>query len=250
MAVKSTKIPSIGKVPSGLEASLRQFLDSIKEALEVRLGQRGDRLDRAVTLRELHQGGVVHLVEGKTVQQADDRPSSVGFTGAAAVVQYNHTPPPAPANLTASGSLSHILLEWDQPRYGNHSHTEIWRSTVDKRAGAVLLGQSSHTLYADAVDPDSICYYWARFISTSNIEGQWNSLAGTRGETGLIPGEKIKTLSADKISTTSLSAFSANLGTVTAGLMESASGQFVVDLTNEFIEVYQGDTLRVRIGRL
>jgi len=250
VAVNSTKIPAVGKVPTGLEASMRQFLDSIKEALEVRLGQRGDKLDRAVTLRELHHGGVVHLVDGKTVYQADDQPSSVGFVGAAAVVQYNQRPPPAPTNLNAGGSLSHILLEWDRPRYDNHAYTEIWRAAVDDRSSAVLLGQSSHTLYADAVDPDSVYYYWARFISTSSVEGQWSSLAGIRGETGLIPGEKIKTLSADKISTTSLSAFSANLGTVTAGRMESASGKFVVDLTNEFVEVYQGDTLRVRIGRL
>ncbi len=250
MAANSTKIPVIGKVPLGLEASMRQFLGSIKEALEVRLGQRGDKLDRAVTLRELHQGGVVHLVDGKTVYQAADRSSSVGFRGAGAVVQYNQTPPQAPTNLTATGSLSHILLEWDRPRYGNHSYTEIWRSMVDDCSSALLLGQSSHTLYADAVDPDSTYYYWARFISTSSIEGQWSGLTGTRGETGLIPGEKIKTLSADKISTTSLSAFSANLGTVTAGRMESASGKFVVDLTNEFVEVYQGDTLRVRIGKL
>lgn len=250
MAAKPTRIPSIGKVPSGLESSLRQFLNAIKEALEVRLGQRGDQLDRAVTLRELHQGGVVHLLDGKKIRQADDKPSAVGFQGAAEVVQYNHTPPPPPAHLTASGSLSHILLEWDRPRYGNHSYTEIWRSTVDDRVSALLLGQSSHTLYADPVDPDSSYFYWVRFISTSRINGQWSGLAGTRGETGLIPGEKIKALSADKISTTSLSAFSANLGRVTAGRMESASGQFVVDLTNEFVEVYQGDTLRVRIGKL
>ena len=250
MVAKTTKIPAIGKIPTGLEASMRHFLGSIKEALEVRLGQRGDKLDRAVTLRELYQGGVVHLIDGKSIHRADDKTSGVGFQSAADAVQYNQTPPPAPTNLTATGSLSHILLEWDRPRYSNHAYTEIWRSTVDERSSAVLLGQSSHTLYTDAVDPDSTYYYWARFISTSSVEGQWSSLAGIRGETGLIPGEKIKTLSADKISTTSLSAFSANLGTVTAGRMESASGKFVVDLTNEFVEVYQGDTLRVRIGKL
>ena len=50
MATKGTKVPAIKNVPSRVDPELRSTLDSIKEALEVRLGRRGDPRDRAVTI--------------------------------------------------------------------------------------------------------------------------------------------------------------------------------------------------------
>ena len=45
------------------------------------------------------------------------------------------------------------------------------------------------------------------------------------------------TIDGSKITTGSLSALSANLGTVTAGKMESTDGKFVIDLDNRFIRI-------------
>ena len=47
-----TKLPALKNIPPKTDRELKLALDAIKEALEVRLGQRGDPLDRAVTLRE------------------------------------------------------------------------------------------------------------------------------------------------------------------------------------------------------
>ena len=48
-----TKIPAIYSVPAKLDPDLKRYLESVKEAIEVSLGRRGDVLDQAVTFRDL-----------------------------------------------------------------------------------------------------------------------------------------------------------------------------------------------------
>ena len=55
---KPTKVPGIPKPPADVSPGLRGWLTSVAEALEIRLGRRGDPKDRAVTLRELIEGGL------------------------------------------------------------------------------------------------------------------------------------------------------------------------------------------------
>ena len=57
--------------------------------------------------------------------------------------------------------------------------------------------------------------------------------------TTTIEGGKIRTgsIDASSISTVALSSITADLGTVTAGKMQSPDGKFVVDLTNKFISI-------------
>lgn len=52
-----------------------------------------------------------------------------------------------------------------------------------------------------------------------------------------ITNAKIVSLDASKISVSSLSALSANMGTITAGSMQSTDGKFVVDLDNKTISI-------------
>lgn len=52
-----------------------------------------------------------------------------------------------------------------------------------------------------------------------------------------ITNAKIVSLDATKITAVSLSSITANLGTVTAGLMRSTDGKFVIDLTNKTISI-------------
>ena len=65
-----TKLPALKNIPPKTDRELKIALDSIKEALEVRLGRRGDPLDRAVTLRELSDANIVK-VRNKTVGVVD-----------------------------------------------------------------------------------------------------------------------------------------------------------------------------------
>ena len=58
---KVTKLPGLKNLPPNLEKELYSSLQSFKEALAVRLGQAGDPLDRAVTVRELIDLSLIHI---------------------------------------------------------------------------------------------------------------------------------------------------------------------------------------------
>ena len=53
-----TNVPTIPEIPSDVSPAVKLWLQSTKEALEVRLGRRGDPRDRAITLRELIESGL------------------------------------------------------------------------------------------------------------------------------------------------------------------------------------------------
>jgi hypothetical protein len=57
MASKAT--PAIPDVPPGLDEAAAAVLRPLKEAMEIREGLRGNRLDRFVTARELVDWGVL-----------------------------------------------------------------------------------------------------------------------------------------------------------------------------------------------
>ena len=56
-----TNVPTIPEIPSDVSPSVKLWLQSTKEALEIRLGRRGDPRDRAITLRELIESGLERL---------------------------------------------------------------------------------------------------------------------------------------------------------------------------------------------
>ena len=58
MSTSGTKVPSIYTVPSSVDPQLKNYMVSIQEAVEIRLGRRGDPRDRAITLRELIDSGL------------------------------------------------------------------------------------------------------------------------------------------------------------------------------------------------
>lgn len=60
MGLNSTKLPQIRNVPQGLDPDLEGFLREVKETLEVIVGKsnRGNPLDRCVTVRELQNAGL------------------------------------------------------------------------------------------------------------------------------------------------------------------------------------------------
>ena len=138
----ATKLPPLKNIPPKTDRELKIALDAIKEALEVRLGRRGDPLDRAVTLRELSDGGVV------TVKN-----SAVGATGGIALPPGpgDLTEPPAPSTLEASAAFTSITLTWPEANYGNHSFSEVWRSQSNDLDGATRISTTNAFIYTDEV---------------------------------------------------------------------------------------------------
>jgi hypothetical protein len=182
-----TKVPALPEPSTVKDPHLRRLLASMKEALDIRLGRRGDSLDRAVTLRELYENGVV-TISGRGVELKLRNDFSLNTP------RIPTTPPPAPKNLTAQGAFTHVLLQWTIPRYAYHALTEIWRSEVDDLSTAQLVGVSSSEVYADPVDTARGYYYWVRFKSQADVTGPYNDTAGTYAETAVPPAEILDAL--------------------------------------------------------
>ncbi len=173
-----TKVPALKNIPAQVDRETGLALESMKEALEVRLGRRGDPIDRAVTLRELIDSGLA-----TDLAQEPYNPN----TGATGFAPLRERPgdvvvPPSPTVLTASGLFTDVLLSWNQSTntapYGNHAFTEIWRSQSEDLSSAVLVGTTSAFIYTDkGLEYDSTYYYWVRFVSTSNTPGPWSNMA-------------------------------------------------------------------------
>lgn len=175
---KPTEVPGISKPPADVSPALRRYLESISEALEIRLGRRGDARDRAITVRELLDSGLA--VELANNPYNIDRPPP----------PPPPPPPPsatptAPTNFTATGGYSLITCFWDYPNYGPHSHTEIWRNDANILGDAQLVGISSGISFVDPVGEGASYYYWARHVSLYDIQGPFNSANGTLAETAL-----------------------------------------------------------------
>jgi len=178
---KPTKVPGLPKAPADISPGLRRYLESLSEAVEIRLGRRGDTRDRAVTLRELIDSGLAVELANRPF----DPNGGSNFTGDTEVVDT--TIPPAPTGFTVDGGYSVMLLFWDAPydQYSNHSLTEVWRHDSNVIGDAQLVGVSSGFSFSDPCGEGQSFYYWIRYVNTNGIVGPYNSTTGTLGETAL-----------------------------------------------------------------
>lgn len=174
----ATKVPALKNVPVKIDRELRDTLESMREAQEIRLGRRGDPLDRAITLRELIDSGMAKKLTNRPFDPngipdfipGDDEPGDLNI-------------PPAPTGLEASGAFTEIIIDWDPAQYSNHAYTEVWRSRDDEIGTAILITTTSSFIVTDSVGYDQTYFYWVRFVSTSNVKGPFNQTNGTKAET-------------------------------------------------------------------
>lgn len=184
MSTPPTKVPAIPKPPSSVDAETRRYLESLKEAIEIRLGRRGAPEDRAVTLRELIEGGVAAAKSSVNFDPNNFNTGNLGFGAAVTPDEIDSSVPPTPLGFSATPAYNVVNLRWDKPSYGNLSHTEIWFNDTDATlADALLLDISTGFFYTDALGSDSTRYYWIRFISEDGIVGPYNAVDGTGATT-------------------------------------------------------------------
>jgi uncharacterized coiled-coil protein SlyX len=172
-----TLVPGIPKPPGDVSPALRRYLESLSEAVEIRLGRRGDPRDRAITLRELIDSGLASELANRPFN-----PNSGSTTFESA---FDSTVPTVPTGFTATGGYSIVTLFWDYPRYGPHAHTEIWRNSANVIGDAQLVGISSGISFVDPVGEGAAYYYWVRHVSSSEIYGPFNAVNGTLAQTAL-----------------------------------------------------------------
>jgi hypothetical protein len=88
-----TKVPGIPKPPAEVSPELRSWITSVAEALEIRLGRRGDPRDRAVTLRELIESGLAEDLKASRFDPNNVNSSNLGM-GPVETIDSNKPPPP------------------------------------------------------------------------------------------------------------------------------------------------------------
>lgn len=155
----SNKLPSI---TSDIPRDLRTFIDRLREIIS------GSGNDRLVSVQDLVNGGI----------------AGPGSNGAlvpltTSVIQT----PPAPANLSTTGGVNDVFVEWDSPTYFGHDYTEVYGGSTNVIGDAVLLGFTPGVNFVDTIGPSQSRYYWARFVNTQGTKGPFNSVSGTLGTT-------------------------------------------------------------------
>ena len=178
------KYPGIPAISSVVPREVSSVLAPMKEILQ------------AFVDGNLPQRGILNGLRTVGYVDAAGRPS----VPPGAIVVDN-TPPPAPTGLEADGAIANVILSWDdvpdeiRPRI---AYTEIWRAEVNDISVAQLVGQSTASVYVDAIGAAAVRYYWIRYVSpaptTPPIAGPYNKQTGTRGETSTDPNVLIDLL--------------------------------------------------------
>ncbi len=146
------------------------------ENVELLTGQRGDRLDKAVTFRELAALGLSTLRSGAGGVYVPGKNPELFPPGQ---MEFPH----APVNVIANGAFHTVLVEWDPPQYRGHAHAEIWRAESDNQTEATLVGTASANLFSDAIGKGAKFYYWVRFVNGKDDRGPFQGVQGVEAET-------------------------------------------------------------------
>jgi hypothetical protein len=145
-------------ITSQIGSDLRQFLDRVREFIES--STRGDTA--LITRSTLIDSGIAVVGPGNSLLPGA---SSGGAP------EFSTVPPPAPAGLFASGTLTSIYLTWNEPGYSNHSYSKVFRSVDDNFSNAVLIGSSSTRIFTDSTGMGADYYYWIQHVSKADITG-------------------------------------------------------------------------------
>lgn len=161
-------LTAIPEPPKSADPSMRAFLASMKEALEVRLGRRGDPMEQAITKRELVESGIARLRGGGG---GDLAPVVVQDDGARVI-------PPVVIGFVAEGVFGGVHLTWENPfeAYNVHAYTEVWRGESNDPTARVLINSSRGGTFFDRIpdDDERVYWYWVRFVSEYNREGPFS----------------------------------------------------------------------------
>lgn len=163
----ATRIRRIPSVPSTAPPELKAWAEGVKEWIEVRDGERGDLLDRAITARDLVDldlAGTSAAFRGRltgTIRDILGPP----IDGGSPIPDL--PTPPAIQGFSAVGLFSAIMLVWQQPssQYQRHAYIEIWRSETPDFGQAIMIGTSMGGMYMDYVGRAAGFHYWARSVA-------------------------------------------------------------------------------------
>ncbi|PSV11653.1 phage tail protein [Photobacterium kishitanii] len=170
---------------NNIKSGFRGGRDSaaIQENIELLTGQRGNGLDRAITMRELASLGLINVTRNSN-GAVIPRPKPPVIPDGKPIQR-----PHSPVGFAALGGFGAIMLEWENPTFYGFSFAELWRAapnadgSVPYLEQAVLIATTPATVFGDIVNPGSTYYYWCRFVNINNIAGPYNNVDGVKVST-------------------------------------------------------------------
>lgn len=208
------------------DRAVQRALDTIKEAIEVNNGQRGDPLDRGITLRDLVNIGGARVLRGlRTGQALTSSDVSMGQD-----VEPDALPGQPVGFMVATNYMSAVCI-WEQAENPLSVVAELFRATVDSFASASLIGRDQGTQFTDrTVEPGQTYYYWLRFATNSGIEGPLHSTSGFQADVPLSSGAILEEISGEiqqshlhTVLSQGLDDFDSGLSALTDGLTQEGS---------------------------
>lgn len=164
----------------------KNFLEKAREALSVYLGNRGDLLDRGITLRDLTDSGIVTLRPG--FLNGGRNPIGGPGYGIEPAYDIDLTPPPTPTGFTATAAISNLMVQCDPQLYrAGHGHAKSvlygasWVSgALPVFTDAVVLEEFSGTVFSHATNPATTWHLWLKWVTVDGVAST-NPAGGTNG---------------------------------------------------------------------
>jgi hypothetical protein len=178
------------------------FLEKVREAVQVYLGNRGDPLNRGLTVRDLFDAGFVELTPGYLdgtatvpisgvgtgITTMPGPPGPSGPAGSAGTYTPDLTAPPTPTGFTAVGSISNLIVNCDDPAYTvGHGHAKArlygktWTSgALPTFSGAALLTDFDGAVFSYATNPATTWHLWLTWVTKDGVESP-SPAGGTNG---------------------------------------------------------------------
>ena len=189
---KSTGAKGSFPVPSEFGPEGKRFAMSVNDSLQQLTGEKGNKLDAAVTFGDLENIGlieknVIKSTGGKSFDLLPVTDRGIDF-------------PTAPTGASIDGAFKNIIIDWDYPNYAGHSHTEIFVADTNSFASAEVskgrlspkfLGQTTATVFSHGVGTGVNKYYWIRHVNQNDVAGPVHSTSGLNAQTTLIDTDSI-----------------------------------------------------------
>lgn len=181
------------------KGNLSAVISAIQEALQTFRGSRGDRLDRALTLRDLDVATQRAVLQGGTVGGDSTTVISGGSGSSGGSTTPDPTPPPTPTGTAVLAGFSYIYISHDTPVYTQghgHAKTRVFGAkwptsdpTPPTFVEAVQLFEFQGDFGAYPTDTGTRWCIWTKWVSVDGYEsgdpdGGTNGVQATTGKIG------------------------------------------------------------------
>ncbi len=175
--------------------SAPNFNEKLRETISTYLGNRGNRLDRGVTLRDLSEANIIALSKGFLASSGGKIPPIAGPGTALGAYEPDLTPAPTPSGFVVSAAISNLIIEHDAPLYTQghgHGRTIVYGATwtggtLPVFGDAVKLTEFTGTVGTYPTNPATSWFLWIKWMTADGVESAAPA-GGTNGklaQTGL-----------------------------------------------------------------